>query len=184
MVAPRALPLHLAARAARPVKPRLLAVTCAGLLLAGSGIVLPHTDWLIWNRTGSAPIGLYRLSGEPVTPGRWVAVSSRSGPAQWASAQGFTGAGWPLLKRAAALPGAEICRENLDIFINGEWVAAALATDNSGRDMPAWQGCFVLQADEIFLLSPHPHSLDGRYFGATQLSDVDGVAVPVFILPD
>jgi conjugative transfer signal peptidase TraF len=158
------------------------------LVLGGSaalfGFVFEPQKQLLWNRTGSAPAGLYRLSGEPFTPGRWVAVSSRSGPAQWASARGFTGADWPLLKQVAALPGAQICRENLNIFINGKQVAIALAADNLGREMPSWDGCFIVQEDELFLLSSHPRSLDGRYFGATQRDDVDGVAVPLWTFSD
>lgn len=158
------------------------------LVLGGSaalfGMVFEPQKSLIWNRTGSAPIGLFRLSGEPFTIGRWVAVSSRSGPAQWASAHGFTGADWPLLKQVAALPGAEVCRENLDIFIDGEPVARALAVDSLGPDMPTWEGCIVLREDEIFLLNSHPRSLDGRYLGATKTEDVDGVAVPLWTLED
>ena len=60
------------------MRKRTLAATTAGILFAGAGLFLHASDWLIWNRTGSAPKGLYRLSGDPFTPGRWVAVSAES----------------------------------------------------------------------------------------------------------
>lgn len=165
------------------MRKRTLAATTAGILFAGAGLFLQSSDWLIWNRTGSAPKGLYRLSGDAFTPGRWVAVSAESEAAKWAASHGFVGDEWPLIKQIAALPGAEICRENLDIFIDGKPIAKALPRDAGGRDMPAWSGCFVLREDELFLLNTHPRSLDGRYFGATKREDVDGVAVLLFSVP-
>lgn len=83
----------------------------------------------------------------------------------------------------AALPGAEICREDLDVFIDKKHVATALMSDEQGRKMPSWSGCVVVQDDEVFLLNAHPRSLDGRYFGVTKAQEVDGVAVLVFSWP-
>ena len=162
------------------MKSRTLVAAATGILLAGSGLIFQVSNWLIWNRTESAPSGLYRLSGAPITLGRWVAVSADSEAARWAAAHGFTGSDWPPIKRIAALPGAKICRENTSIFIDGQRVAEALVHDQAGRILPAWSGCFRLQEDELFLLNAHPRSLDGRYFGATKLEDVDGVAVLLF----
>ncbi|MGE0409859.1 MAG: S26 family signal peptidase, partial [Amphiplicatus sp.] len=45
----------------------------------------------------------------------------------------------------------------------------------------AWSGCFTLRSDEIFLLNDPENSLDGRYFGATELNDVIGVARAVWV---
>ena len=113
---------------------RVLFLTGAGIGLALFGLVVSHMDRLIWNRTGSAPQGLYWLSDEPFTPGRWVVVSARSDEAQWVEDHGFD-----------------------------------------------WRGCKVLGPDEFFLLTPHPDSLDGRYFGAMERSDLMGVAIPLLI---
>ncbi len=161
-----------------------LAAALAGIAMAGAGLVLQHNDLLIWNRTGSAPIGLYRLSQAPLAPGRLVALSAESKAATWAFNRGYIGENWPLLKRVAALPGAEICRDNLEIFVDGKHVATALGADQVGQKMPVWRGCITLRENEIFLLNENPRSLDGRYFGATDINDVDGVAVPLFILSD
>lgn len=87
----------------------------------------------------------------------------------------------PLLKRVAALPGAEICRKGEGIYIDDSHVAEALPVDSEGRILPAWDGCFLLSGSQVFLLNEPENSLDGRYFGVTNLDDVIGVAVPVWV---
>ena len=158
------------------MKRRALLMTGAGIGLALFGLVFSPMDRLIWNRTGSAPQGLYWLSDEPFTPGRWVVVSSQSAEAQWAEDHGFVGRNWPLLKQIAGLPGDEICRSGLEVSINGRPVATARERDSMGRALPVWQGCVLLDEGQVFLLAPHPDSLDGRYFGAMQRDDLVGVA--------
>ena len=161
------------------MKRRALMMTGAGIGLALFGLFFSPMDRLIWNRTGSAPQGLYWLSDEPFTPGRWVVVSARSAEAQWAEDHGFVGRNWPLLKQIAGLPGDEICRSGVDVSINGKPVATAREGDSMGRALPVWQGCVLLDEEQVFLLAPHPDSLDGRYFGVLQRSDLVGVARPL-----
>ena len=144
-------------------------------LLSSSVLSLPEK--LIWNRTNSAPIGLYWLGDGPLTLNRWAVVSARSKAAIWASAHGFTGPNWLLLKRIRGLPGDEICRESQTIMINQIPVAEALLEAQGGLELPRWQGCHVLQKGEVFLLNDHPRSLDGRYFGVMKDSDLDGAAL-------
>lgn len=135
---------------------------------------------LIWNRTASAPIGLYWVKDGPVAYGRWAVLSPESDASEWAEHNGYAGKDWPLLKAIAGLPGDKICRENETILINGEVRAIALEQDQLERTLPVWNGCRILSEDEIFLLNTHPKSLDGRYFGVTKLKDVDGIAVLLF----
>ena len=111
-------------------------------------------------------------------PGLWVAA------AIWIADHGFLAPGWPVIKRVRGLPGDEICRENETVSINGETVATALETDSNGLGLPSWSGCFTLQEGEVFLLNDHPQSLDGRYFGATQMKDVRGSARLLFSISD
>ena len=145
--------------------------------LIGSASVIADQKRLIWNRTQSAPIGLYWRSDGPLTLNGWAVVSARSEAARWTSAHGFTGADWPLVKRIAGLPGDEICRENETILINQSVAAEALLEASGSLSLPRWQGCHVLQDGEVFLLNEHPRSLDGRYFGIMQDSDLEGVAI-------
>lgn len=81
-----------------------------------------------------------------------------------------------MIKQVAGVVGDEICRKGTLISINGRPAASALAQDSLDRSLPVWQGCHTLKDSEVFLLNPHPRSLDGRYFGMTETSDLDGVA--------
>ncbi|MEH6408910.1 MAG: S26 family signal peptidase [Hyphomonas sp.] len=158
-----------------------LSATAAGLSAVVAGLIFDPQARFIWNRTGSAPEGLYVLSDEPIRRGMWVIVSAQSSEAEWVSKRGYIGDDWPLIKRVAALPGDEICREGNTISINHFRVAEALEADSLGRQMPQWSGCHVLESDEVFLLNDHPRSLDGRYFGPTRTDNLVGVAVPLYV---
>ena len=159
-------------------------LTLSGIFLLVFGWVLDPLDRLIWNRTASAPTGLYWLSDDPFTHGRWVVVSGQSDIAEWAETRGYVGKDWPLLKQIAGMSGDEICRMDDEIRINSEPVAIAKTVDSSDRMLPVWEGCSVLQSDEVFLLTAHPASLDGRYFGPIKQSDLDGAAIPLIISKD
>nr|WP_083332539.1 S26 family signal peptidase [Hyphomonas sp. Mor2] len=152
----------------------VLAVFVASLSLVS--IIWNPQKRLIWNRTASAPIGLYWLNDDPYEKGDWVIVSASSAAAKWAQRQGFVGQDWPLLKRVAAISGDEICRHSASVSINNHAVASAKNHDNRGRELPVWSGCVTLKAHEVFLLNEHPDSLDGRYFGPTQKADLMGRA--------
>lgn len=151
---------------------------CIPCLSFSAGLETPGE--LIWNRTESAPIGLYWLSDDPFTHGRWVVVSVRSEAAQWAQTHGFIGKDWPMIKHIAGVSGDEICRHGTTISINNIAVAKALTASHSGLELPVWRGCQMLNDGEVFLLNPNPKSLDGRYFGVTKVGDLDGVAMLLF----
>lgn len=144
------------------------------------GLVFDPPAKLIWNRSASAPQGLYWLRDAPLTKGYWAVLSARSGAAKWAAARGYVGDDSPLLKQVSGLPGDTICREGTAISINGQQAGQALLVDRMHRDLPVWEGCIKLAAGEVFLLSPHPSSLDGRYFGPVREADILGVAAPLF----
>ena len=152
----------------------ILAGNISLLILSVSVISLPEK--LIWNRTDSAPIGLYWLSDGPLTLSGWAVVSAEGADAQWAEQRGYVGPDWPLIKRVRGQEGDEICRKGAKVSINGGTVAIALLADNYGRKLPAWSGGLTLGPDEYFLLNDHPRSLDGRYFGATKRRDIAGSA--------
>ena len=160
----------------------ILLLTAISLALMGGSFIHPKTDLLIWNRTESAPIGLYWRSNGPLTLNGWAIVSARSEAANWASSHGYTGPDWPLIKQIRALPGDEICRQNEAILINQTQVTEALLQAPGGLDLPRWQGCHILQYGEVFLLNDHPRSVDGRYFGVMKQSDLDGMAILVWRL--
>jgi len=137
-------------------------------------------SWVIWNRTDSAPLGLYWRQNSLPDIGDWAIVSSKSSTAEWVSENGFTGSNWPLIKRVAAKAGDEVCRISDQVLINSRPVAVALADNSSDPNLPVWQGCRVLTDTEFFLLNAHPRSLDGRYFGPTAAQDILGTAIPIW----
>ena len=150
------------------------------IALAGTGLAFtllacpPPQARLIWNRTPSAPTGLYWLSERPPRVGDWALVSARAPEAVWAHDRGYAGPDWPLIKHVSAAEGDEVYRNREAISINGSSVATALALDSAGMELPVWEGCFHLGQRQIFLLNNHPKSLDGRYFGVTDTSDTAG----------
>lgn len=154
----------------------LVAVSIAVLAVASR---FGFTPVLVWNASASAAIGLYRIETRAARIGDFVLVNPDTGLEAFIVARGYLPENTPLLKRVAALSGVRICREDIATFIDGSPVAEALRVDSEGRAMPVWQGCLSLQDDEIFLLNAPQNSLDGRYFGATKITQVIGVAIPV-----
>jgi len=162
---------------------RFLALAAGGGSIAALGLVnvVEFAPVLVWNASASAPIGLYQIDMRAPEIGDLVLVRPGESLEKFIAARGYLPENIPLLKRVAALSGDEICRESDAIFINGTRVADALTFDSSGRKMPSWRGCFALSSGEIFLLNDPENSLDGRYFGATKLDDVIGVAKPLWV---
>lgn len=149
------------------------------LLMLASSLELPPK--FVWNRTESVPEGLYFITSTgPLERGLLVAFQPSREEQEWLEGRGYIGSQWPLLKQISGLEGDTVCRENLSISINGIVVAEALKYDTFGRNLPSWEGCQKLQEGEIFLLAPHPRSLDGRYFGVQKAGGVFGIARPLW----
>jgi len=157
------------------------------LTLVSSGALastlLAHVDpVLVWNASASVPIGLYavRSIGAPTIADLVVARPPEM-LAGWLDQRGYLPSSAPLIKRVSALHGQTICREGLDVSIDGIVVAQARERDHLGRPLPAWRGCLLLHPDQIFLLNTNePASLDGRYLGAFPRETVVGRAVPIW----
>ena len=158
-----------------------LLIGSAAIAALSIAMAVEFAPRLIWNATPSAPIGLYLVKYKVPVIGDYVLVNASGDAKKLIDERDYLPPDTPLVKRVAALSGAEICRENAKIYIDGVHVADAFAVDSSGRDMPAWSGCFTLQSDELFLLNDHERSLDGRYFGAMNKAQIIGVARPLFI---
>lgn len=158
-----------------------LAVTglALGLLAASTQDRVPR---IVWNASASLPVGLYLLvPTDRVAVGEIAAVRLPAELARWMVARGYAGADTLLLKRVAAVSGAQVCRKGAVLRIDGADVARAQAHDGLGRALPAWQGCLILNDDERFLLNASvPTSLDGRYFGPTDASAIIGRATPLW----
>lgn len=156
-------------------------LTLAGVGAIAWAVTNDPRPRLIWNASESAPIGLYSIAYHAPSRGEVALVSPAGKAAQLIESRSYLPPQTPLLKHVAAQTGDEICRDETQVFVNGVALAEALKVDSMGRPMPAWSGCLTLQDGEIFLLNDHPKSLDGRYFGTTDLKDIAGVAQPVWL---
>ncbi len=160
----------------------VLAAMCAAVvvMLVSFG---SHAPLVVYNATGSAPLGFYYLENR--LPGRGETAVVQPPPLieLMIVARGILPPSVPLLKQIAAIGGDEVCRSKEPehaIAINGKVVAETFDNDRDGRPLPAWEGCMKLIDGEFFLLQPHPLSFDSRYFGPVMRCDVLGVARPLW----
>src|SRR6516164_8366488 len=151
------------------------------LAIAG-GSSVQITPKLIWNASTSAPVGLYTVRpAADLDVADLVAVKAPEPLASFLGEREYLPRGVPLMKRIAALPGQTVCRIGRNVSVDTIAMGEALARDRRGRELPVWQGCRTLGANEIFLMNwDVPDSLDGRYFGPTPKSSVIGRALPLW----
>jgi conjugative transfer signal peptidase TraF len=143
----------------------------------------PHAPLVIYNASGSAPLGFYYLENRFPDRGETALVQPPPLIELMIVARGILPPSVPLLKQIAAVGGDEVCRSKEPVHaitINGKVVAETFDNDRDGRPLPAWEGCMKLIEGEFFLLQPHPLSFDSRYFGPVMRCDILGVAHPLW----
>ena len=142
-----------------------------------------RTPLYLWNASASVPLGLYGLhSTNTRYVGELVAVVPPEPLATFLADGSYLPRGVPMLKHVLALPGQVICRNGLTIFVNDIAMGRAHVRDSRGRLLPAWQGCRLIGAGELFLMNwRSADSLDGRYFGPIPSSAVTARAHPIWI---
>ena len=161
---------------------RFFLLSGIALALIGASAVVRSDPLVLWNPSPSVPVGFYIVTPiDTLEVGALVAVRPPASLETWLIRNRYVGHDTPLLKRIAALPGAEVCREGSTIRIDGEAVAEARERDRLGRPLPVWTGCRVLAEGQIFLLNARePASLDGRYFGPLCADTIIGQATPLW----
>jgi conjugative transfer signal peptidase TraF len=169
-------------RRVRRCRRAFLAAVSVCAVVLGATVLVPPTPRLLWNATASAPIGLYWVVPEAAAArGELVAVRLPEPVRALAAQRSYLPSSVPLLKRVVAMDGDAVCAFGDMVFVNGQRVARRFRVDGKGRPMPWWKGCRTLAQGELFLLmSTHPLSFDGRYFGITGTQDVVGKAVPLW----
>lgn len=156
---------------------RRIVVVGFGALIVLASAVLPPTPRLVWNASASAPIGLYLVQPDALLdPGDMVVARLPQAVRQMAAQRRYLPLNVPLVKRAVAVAGDEVCALGQGVFLNGRRIAGRQIVDGAGRPMPAWSGCVRLRGGEIFLLMDASASFDGRYFGVTPRADIMGKA--------
>ena len=138
-----------------------------------------HVPLIVYNASGSAPLGFYYIEDRLPRRGELAIVKPPPNIELLLVARGILPPSVPLVKQVSAAGGDEVCRSKAplgNIAINGKVVAEVLDQDHEGRQLPSWDGCIHLVEGEFFLLQPHPYSFDSRYFGPVLRCDILGVA--------
>ena len=137
---------------------------------------------LVWNASASIPLGLYTVTPiDHLKIGDRVAIDPPEAIARFLAERGYLPRGVPLLKTIAALSGQRVCRIGSKIIINDIAIGEARESDRLGRELPVWQGCRNIGADEIFLMNASvADSFDGRYFGPIAATAIIGKALPLW----
>jgi conjugative transfer signal peptidase TraF len=144
-----------------------------------AAIALPTKSpipWIVYNASGSAPIGWYRIEHRPPSRGDIVVIRPSETLRSLLAAHAFLPPGIPLLKRVAGIARDRVCRSAGVVFVDGEPIAEALEQDQNGRPLPVWEGCFTLFEGQFFVVQLHPFSFDSRYFGPVSECQIIGVA--------
>lgn len=175
--------LHVLTHSPR-ARSRLVAIA-AGIALVTGPSALGTVPRLVWNTSASAALGLYWVAGKSGLERGDLVFAELPGPMRpIADKRKYLPFGVPLIKHVAALPNDHICTIGRAVLIGGSVAARRLKRDFRGRVIPAWDGCRLLLADEIFLLNADvPDSFDGRYFGPTRMDDIIGRLIPLWTWP-
>ena len=139
-----------------------------------SSVNLPKK--LIYNASESASIGFYWIDQERVSRGDYALSRVPKRVRNLVETRQYLPSDVPLIKRVMGIEGDEICRRGREILVDRATIAMAQITDRLGRELPQWQGCYTISADQVFLLQNHPQSFDGRYFGPVKRSLIIGRA--------
>jgi conjugative transfer signal peptidase TraF len=159
----------------------VMATYFATLGIGASALIHPAPK-LIWNASGSVPIGLYAVHAERTLHVADLVVAKPPEPlATFLADRRYLARGVPLLKHVFALPGQTVCRVDHAIAVDGAPVGEALDRDRRARPLPAWRGCHVLAPSEVFLMNRPTDSFDSRYFGPLPTAAIIGRADPIWI---
>jgi conjugative transfer signal peptidase TraF len=160
----------------------VLAFGWVGLGLVGLTSLGRSEPLFIYNASASAPIGLYRVTADPIRRGDLVLANAPESVGRLAAERGYLPEGVPLVKRIAAVGGDTVCAREREVFIDGRHVAYQRVADGQGRPMPAWAGCRALGSGEFLLLMEgEPDSFDSRYFGPVSTEAIIGRLTPLWI---
>jgi conjugative transfer signal peptidase TraF len=170
---------------------KILMLSVAALLLAAIAAVF---SGLRYNITESVPIGFYWL--QTAVPGRGDIVAvcpHKSDAIDLALSRGYIAPGscpagyGQLMKSVTAIGGDIVTITAEGITVNDQFIVNSQPklVDPANRHLPVFRvHHHKLPAGEFLLLNTHhPYSYDGRYFGFVELSEIEGVAHPIFNNP-
>lgn len=160
----------------QPILNRRFYLFCAPLVLVVLALIVASGAKLRLNLTPSLPKGIYMLSDSAPARGDYVTLCLSGEFAELALARGYLQPGscpsgvQPLLKRLVGLPGDNI--ELAAISIRAE--------DRAGLPLFSRLPDGVIPQGLALVMTDHPGSFDGRYFGLVPLQSLQRVE-PVFL---
>lgn len=139
-------------------------------------IIYPPTPKLIYNKTLSAPIGWYAVETKrPLKRDDLVAAFAPAQARKLAADRGYLPEYVPLIKTVWAIGGERVCHDGLSVRVPNRPDISVTGQDGLGRAMPVIPGCYILNADEVFLVSLDVQtSWDSRYFGGVREDNIIG----------
>ena len=155
------------------------------------GLILAHQAGLRLNTTGSIPLGLYRMSNDPIVNGASVLWCPPERPEfDLAKERGYIGAGFCpggygyMMKKVVASHHDVVSVTDAGVKINGTLLPASqpMEADSMGRPLPRFRMTdHVLNSSEYLLMSDtNSRSFDARYFGPVHRDHTQGLIHPVW----
>ncbi|MDR4469809.1 MAG: conjugative transfer signal peptidase TraF [Nitrospira sp.] len=165
-------------------------IVIVGVCLALS-LLLAHQFGLRVNTTHSIPLGLYKMSSDPITKGAYVLWCPPERPEfDLAKERGYIGAGFcpggygNMMKKVVASAHDVVSVTDEGVMVNGTLMPASqpLETDSRGRPLPRFRVTnHLLTASEFLLMSDtNSRSFDARYFGPVHRDHIQSLMYPVW----
>jgi conjugative transfer signal peptidase TraF len=179
-------------RRSLPGRPRQSVVLALAIAACAAAAAAAWWPPLRINLSPSLPLGLYRLTAATrAAPGDLVLACPPPRFAALALARHYLlpgscpGGTMAVGKLLLAVAGDRVQVAANGMAVNGHALpgTAAAATDAAGRPLPPWPAASrPVGRAEIWLVAPHPRSLDSRYFGPVARSLLRGRLLPLATL--
>jgi conjugative transfer signal peptidase TraF len=165
-------------------------IVITGFCLA-VGLALAHQAGLRLNTTHSIPLGLYRMSHDPIAKGAFVLWCPPERPEfDLAKERGYIGAGFcpggygNMMKKILAVHDDVVTVTDDGVMINGTLLPASqpMDADSMGRSLPRFRVTnHRLAPSELLLMSDtNSRSFDARYFGPVHRAHIQSRIHPVW----
>ncbi len=163
-------------------------IVIMGVCLA-LGLVLAHQAGLRLNITRSIPLGLYRMSSDPIAKGAYVLwCPPERSEFDLAKERGYIGAGFcpggygNMMKKVFAAHNDVVSVTDEGVRINGTFIPSSQPSeaDSMGRPLPRFRVTdHVLASSELWLMSDtNSRSFDARYFGPVHRAHIQSTVQP------
>jgi conjugative transfer signal peptidase TraF len=165
-------------------------IVIVGVCLA-LGLAIAHYAGLRLNTTHSIPLGLYRMSNDPIVNGASVLWCPPERPEfDLAKERGYIGAGFcpggygNMMKKVVASHQDVVSVTDEGVMINGILIPASqpFEVDSMGRSLPRFRVTdHRLASSELLLMSDtNSRSFDARYFGPIHRDHIQSLIHPIW----